>query len=194
MLFNKKGSLEISIQAIVIVVLAMTLLGLGLAFIKIQIGKMGETAGQVQDQIKQQILEDLRTGDKKLSFPSSRITVASGDKVDLAIGIKNTNDYPARFRVDLYKRNDEGTFLLLEPTTREPGSFFWDNSEQDLSLGSDRVFGIVHQAETTKDTYLYKVVITEIALGDDQQPLTDEETGEPVESEYDSKSFFITVA
>ena len=40
MSFNKRASLEMSIQAIVIVVLAMTLLGLGLGFIK---GMFGNT-------------------------------------------------------------------------------------------------------------------------------------------------------
>lgn len=185
---NKKGALELSINAIVIVVLAMTLLGLGLAFIKTQIGKMGDTATTVQDQIKQQILEDLRTGDKKLSFPSNRITVASGDKVDLAIGVKNTNDYLMGFRVDILKREADGTFVPLSPVTKESGSFFWDNSDQTLPIGDSRVFGIVHQAETIKDTYLYKIVITEMEL---------DESGVPVdgtESEYDSKAFFITVA
>jgi hypothetical protein len=39
MLYNKRASLEISIQAIVIVVLAMTILGLGLAFVK---GRFGD--------------------------------------------------------------------------------------------------------------------------------------------------------
>ena len=43
MLFNKKASLEMSIQAIVIVVLAMTLLGLGLGFIRGMFKNIGST-------------------------------------------------------------------------------------------------------------------------------------------------------
>ena len=37
---NKKGALELSINAIVIVILAMTLLGLGLGFVRGMFGKI----------------------------------------------------------------------------------------------------------------------------------------------------------
>ena len=68
MIFNKKASLEMSIQAIVIVVLAMTLLGLGLGFIRGMFKNIGSTTEDVTEQVRQRILDDLITGDKKISF------------------------------------------------------------------------------------------------------------------------------
>ena len=99
--FNKRASLEISIQAIVIVVLAMTLLGFGLGFIKsvfVGITKTGET---LTEQIKTQIQEDLRTGEKKISFPKTEIKLDKGESEVIGIGIYNKKDsllhYKMRF-------------------------------------------------------------------------------------------------
>lgn len=177
---KKRASLELSINAIIIVVLAMTLLGLGLTFIRGQIKKIQETTITVQEQVKEQILDDLRRGDKRLSFPSTRISVDSSDKKDLAIGVKNTGDSDLNFNIEIHKKDatsSAGGFVNQDPLTNEDGTFFWDNSDQTLEPGESRVIGILHQAETTKNTYLYKLVIRN--LNDD--------------SEYDSKSFFVTV-
>ena len=73
LMFNKSGSLEISIQAIVIVVLAMTLLGLGLGFVKGLFGDITATTTSVTAQIKERVLDDLIQGDKKISFPETEI-------------------------------------------------------------------------------------------------------------------------
>ena len=71
---KKKGSLSLSINAIIVIVIAFVFLGLGLSFIRGQIGGADDTATMVQEQIKQSITEDLRTGDKKLSFPAQTLT------------------------------------------------------------------------------------------------------------------------
>ena len=68
-LFGKKASLELSIQTIIIVVLAMTLLGLGLGFIRNMFGGIGGISEDVTEQVRQKILDDLIQGDIKISFP-----------------------------------------------------------------------------------------------------------------------------
>ena len=90
--FRKRASLEISIQAIVIVVLAMTLLGLGLGFVKGMFKNIIGIQESVSDQVKEQILEDLRTGDKKISFPRSEVKIGKGEAIVLGVGVKNKND------------------------------------------------------------------------------------------------------
>ena len=92
MYHKKKGSLEISIQAIVIVVLAMTLLGLGLGFIKGMFKNIGSIQEGVTQQIKEQILNDLRTGDSKISFPSSEVITGKGESQVIGVGVKNRKD------------------------------------------------------------------------------------------------------
>ena len=100
---SKKAALELSINAIVIVILAMTLLGLGLTFVRGMFEDITETTGSVQESVREQILEDLRTGDKKLSFPSSSVDVEGGDERTLAIGVKNTNARDINFIIEFCK-------------------------------------------------------------------------------------------
>ena len=100
-MFNKRASLEISVQAIVIVVLAMTLLGLGLGFIRGMFKSIGSTTEDVTEQVRQRILDDLITGDKKVSFPKTEITIDKGGSEVLTVGIRNKKDstlyYKMRF-------------------------------------------------------------------------------------------------
>jgi hypothetical protein len=99
LLFKKKGSLEISIQAIVIVVLAMTLLGLGLGFIRGMFKNISGTADDVQEQVRQKILDDLITGDKKVSFPKTEIQIDKGGSTVLTVGIRNKGDNKLFYRM-----------------------------------------------------------------------------------------------
>jgi len=71
-MLNKRASLEISIQAIVIIVLAMTLLGLGLGFIRKQFSGLQNIQEDVTEQVRQKILDDLITNDKKISFSTPK--------------------------------------------------------------------------------------------------------------------------
>ena len=99
MLFNKKASLEISIQAIVIVVLAMTLLGLGLGFIRKQFSGITNLQEEVSEQVKQKILDDLISGDKKVSFPRTDIAIDKGGSQVLTVGIRNKKDTTLHYKM-----------------------------------------------------------------------------------------------
>ncbi len=99
MLFNKKASLEISIQAIVIVVLAMTLLGLGLGFIRGMFKNIASTTEDVTEQVRQRILDDLITGDKKVSFPKTDITMDKGGSQVLTVGVRNKKDNSLHYKM-----------------------------------------------------------------------------------------------
>lgn len=99
MLFNKKASLEISIQAIVIVVLAMTLLGLGLGFIRGMFKNITSTTEDVTEQVRQKVLDDLITGDKKISFPKTEVTLGKGESTLLTVGIRNKKDQTLHYTI-----------------------------------------------------------------------------------------------
>jgi len=194
---RKKGGLDLSIQTIVIVVLAMTLLGLGLGFIRNQFSGLGNIVGDVQEQVKQQIVEDLRVGNKKLSFSASEITLQSANRKQLALGVQNLEDQPIEFTLKIYWRNSAATgtdpvFVEMKPVSKandvdkfNKGAFLWDNTEQTLGLGESRVIGIAYQAPITQDTYLYKVDVV--------RQLTDPATSTKVDQIYDTKTFFVTV-
>ena len=100
-MLNKRSSLEISIQAIVIVVLAMTLLGLGLGFIKGMFGKISGLSDSAFAQIEDQLQRDLVNSNEKLVFSQTKIAIERGKSALLGWGIKNEGntklDYWAEF-------------------------------------------------------------------------------------------------
>ncbi len=97
MLFNKRASLEISIQAIVIVVLAMTLLGLGLGFIKGMFRDISKVSESTFEKITDQLQKDLIDSDEELIFSQSKITIERGKSELLAWGIKNEGNQELKY-------------------------------------------------------------------------------------------------
>ncbi len=116
--FNKKASLEMSIQAIVIVVLAMTLLGLGLGFIKGMFRNITSTTEDVSEQIRQRVLDDLVQGDKKISFPKTEIVVKSGEATILTVGVRNKEAVDLIYRVK-FNLIDPDPTTATEPLIRD---------------------------------------------------------------------------
>ena len=117
MRFNKKASLEISIQAIVIVVLAMTLLGLGLTFIRKQFSGLSSIQEEISEQVKQKILDDLIENDKKLSFSRTELEIDKGKSEVLTIGIRNKKDQELRYKMRFQPISDPdgGPFDIESP-------------------------------------------------------------------------------
>lgn len=183
---DKKGSLNLSIEAIVIVVIAFVVLGLGLGFVKGQFEQITDTSTSVQEQISQQILDDLRRSNNKLSFPSNDLTYETSEEDVQAVGIKNTDDQSKYFKLG-FQVKDGSTFDTFgsgdKLTIDEDGAqakIIWDDSWQEMSAGDTKVISFSLVAPDKQGTYLYKVYLMESATGTDSD-----------ESEYDSTTFFI---
>lgn len=168
---SRKASLEMSISTIVIVVLAMTLMGLGLVFIRSMFTNITDTAGTVQDQIKQQILEDLRTGDKKISFPTSEVTIGKKQSNVLAVGIKNVLNTAGDFTIEI----EDESGVLSSGVLGNKGTFIWDTTPQNLDVNDANVYPIKFTSDIQTGTSIIKIVVSE--------------GGNP----YASKTFFLTV-
>ena len=65
---KRKGSLQLSINAIVILILAITILGLGLGFIKKQFGALGAQFEEVSGEIKSEIITKIKQSGDLLVF------------------------------------------------------------------------------------------------------------------------------
>ena len=177
----KKGSLNLSIQAIVIIVIAFVVLGLGLTFVRSQFKSMGETAGAVQEQISQQILEDLRVGDKKLSFPTEEVKVTKSDSKQLSVGVKNTEETDLKFTIQIKLIETDTTVDnkvdVKDIEDYEVGKFIWDTSTQSLAPTEANVFPIKFIAGKHAETYTFQILIMP----------------EGATEAYATKSFFITI-
>ena len=85
---NKKGSMEMSINSIVILVMAMALLGLGLTFIR---GMMGGATSKLGGSIEAADLSEPPTSEKPITMDRS-VKIKSGSNVKLKIGYYNTGN------------------------------------------------------------------------------------------------------
>ena len=183
---NKKGSLSLSINAIVIIVLALTLLGLGLTFVRSVFSDITDTSSGIQEQVKEQILEDLRTGDKKLSFPVTEMKIRSGEDKVIALGIKNIDDSDANFVIDVQiKQYTDGTNSTVDIKSLTKKRFIFDSGEQFIDAGDAQVFPIkiTTDRDTTQGTYLVGIKIYTYGK-------TETEGNKIV---YESKGFFVQV-
>ncbi len=157
----KKGSLNLSIQAIVIIVIAFVVLGLGLTFVRGQFKSMTETSTGVQEQIRQQILEDLRTGDKKLSFPATTLTIEKGEAQDIAIGVKNTKNTDLNFNIEIKAVKSQNDPAKLDTDLANDVKFFYAGGPFNLKTTDAEAYNIKINAAGNKDTYLINLKIVD---------------------------------
>ncbi len=180
MSFNKRASLEISIQAIVIVVLAMTLLGLGLGFIRGMFKNIQGTTEDVTDTVKQRILDDLITGDKKVSFPKTEVVIDKGGSQILTVGVRNKKNEPLDYKIKFIPISgpDGAPFSIDTPTWFQ----YATTQTYTLSPADSDVRNIRLSVPTTVPSGSYFLTFE---ITDDLLP--------PGENVYAQKDFFIVV-
>lgn len=88
---SKKGSLELSINSIVILILAITMLGLGLTFMNKLFGgtveKFDKITGSIDQETKRKITDDLETN--RVILSPDTVKIKKGSKQTLYLGVKN---------------------------------------------------------------------------------------------------------
>ncbi|MDP6648375.1 MAG: hypothetical protein QGH34_03210 [Candidatus Woesearchaeota archaeon] len=114
-MINKKASLELSIRTIVIVILAMTLLGLGLGFVRSTFKDIRGISEDVTEQVRQQIIDDLITNDKKLSFTKTEVKIDRGSSEILTLGIRNKEDETLSYKMEFTSQSVPENVALNEP-------------------------------------------------------------------------------
>lgn len=87
---KKKGSLELSANAIVILIIAITIMGLALTLVKNMFSELG---GQIGKQSKATAVVEKATAQRPITMPQT-IQVERGEEQTLVIGYYNNKDYP----------------------------------------------------------------------------------------------------
>jgi hypothetical protein len=173
----KKGSLNLSINAIVVLILAVTMLGLGLMFMQ---NMMGQSMGQlsdVADSIKDQMIEKIRSSNEKLAFDTNDFEIKRSQEKEYYYGVLNQLDEQKSFNIEF--ACDQAM-----DTTADVTSVKFDYITSTIPLEQNAVdvqkviFKIDPQAKPT--TYRCYVDITEEGAGTD-------------DSSYAQKYFFVTV-
>ena len=177
-MLNKKASLELSIRTIVVIILAMTLLGLGLGFIRNTFSDIGGLSGDVSEQIRQQIQDDLITNDKKLSFPKTEVKIDKGDSEILTVGIRNKEDDILTYKLQFTSHSVPDGVDLNEPITW----FHFREDMQELSSSESDISKIRLNVPKNAKTGSY-------LLSFDVIKIIDAETTE----NYATKDLFIVI-
>ena len=172
---NKKGAINLAIQLIVIIVIAVVILGLGVGFVRNMFDDVGDLTESIQGEIKEKILDDLRTGDKKLSFSNTEINIGKKEAKVIALGIKNIKQGTLKYKVLIEEKG--GDLIFGEDINN---SFLYLEETEELGPTETRVIPVRITTETASGTGQFKLSILDV---------TDGEPGEV----YDSKTFFITV-
>jgi hypothetical protein len=172
----RKGSMQLSINAIVIVVLAMTFLGLILGFITSQTNEIDNMSGEVLSSISDKILDDLRESDDKMSLPSSEIEITKGKNKLIAFGVKNLLDDTLTYAIEVEDLNDnidteDGPVeceLELSPSTKISkdtpycAAFFWDKSNAFLDSDESEVKSVKIFVPNRRGSFMYKIKIMQV--------------------------------
>lgn len=96
---SKKGALELSVNTIVIVVIGITLLVLGLVFVRSIFTKLGGLGTEAFQQAEQE-LKQIQAGDTKINFPAS-IDVKKGKSSNPTLRICNTDGTLLNAKIEL---------------------------------------------------------------------------------------------
>jgi hypothetical protein len=100
MLWNKKGALELSITAIVVLIIAITVLGLAIFFIKNLFWESTELLTGQLAQIKDQLRTNMQeTGELLVFSKGTELKVKRGERFSFHIGARNTAPDDKCFRI-----------------------------------------------------------------------------------------------
>jgi len=86
---SKRASLNLSINAVVVLILAITMLGLGLAFMKKTFGGVTEEFEEVSGEIKVQLIDRLKTSREPLALSTFNVEIEKSSKKTVYLGIRN---------------------------------------------------------------------------------------------------------
>jgi hypothetical protein len=207
---NKKAALQLSINAIVILILAITILSLGIAFIKSQFGTLTERFTEVSAEIKSELISKIKNTGELLVFNRVEIEAKVGKPEEFYIGIKNTapntNDpdkpvcfIPAVKCINALNgecfdgRNNVyvgGTDMSLGPGNAPEVKWFSLFPEVDIKTGEVNVYPVTLQiAQALPDTYLMEFGVYKYEDGSDC-----ESGGVIDERPYQAKQFFIKLS
>ena len=121
---RKKAALNVSIEAIVILILAITILGLGLTFIRTMFGKTTGQLGEVSQQIEEQIVNEIKNTNERLAFSKTTIEIKKAETKEMYFGIRNDLD-------DDYTFTMNGIGTLEDSYSISPGK--WNTVESTIA-------------------------------------------------------------
>jgi hypothetical protein len=169
----KRGSLQLSINAIVVLILAITMLGLGLAFMRSSFFEVISQFEDVSAEVQKDMLDRLQQSPENIVLDRYEIEVNQGDKKEIYLALRNDLGMQADFHIDKEKESSK-TCGENEPTTHCCIAV-GDSNCTDITLktfsritlidGESKVLKVIFQVGPRADKDTYKVPIRVVASG-----------------------------
>jgi hypothetical protein len=165
MKLNKKGALELSINAIVVLILAITILGLGIAFIRGQFGALGGQFTQVSEEVRTEMINKMRESGELVMLQRAEITIGKGQKETVYFGLTNTETTEKEYTIDIMCKGSLKTAEKCTKVTKESSLVgTWVNLPKTIKIPASEtgVYPMVIQPEpgTVSDVYIAQLEVT----------------------------------
>ena len=98
---QKKGALELSMTTIIVIVIGVTLLTLGLAFVRTIFGSASDIASKVGEISSDEISKMVGESSDPITITSASVTIKQGESNDIRILYRNVGSSAATFNVKL---------------------------------------------------------------------------------------------
>jgi len=162
---NKKGSISISINMIVVVVLAFVMLGLMLGVGRNIMQQADSGAISIMGQTKAEIENQLIRSNEPLYFSSRQYDVEFGKMATLNFGVKNTEPSSQELvvRIQYIDPESDSAPVDLSPNrvadADTGGSFFWVNLPDEYGPGMGKANDIQYRAPNSRGTHTFKFIL-----------------------------------
>ena len=173
---RKRGSLNLSINAIVVLILAITMLGLGLSFMRNIFGGATEEFTKVSGEVEQQMIEQMRESSKAIELSRPKVNIKIGEKDQIFIGLRNDQQDPLDFTIQgiTCEGLGGGTASLLNCGAGGDVTLSWKTSPTTIEGGGVIVLPINIKVSTQANEGTCFCTIPIIAGG--ETPMTTELT------------------
>ncbi|MGM5487686.1 MAG: hypothetical protein ACQESG_01930 [Nanobdellota archaeon] len=127
----KRGSLNLSINAIVVLILAITLLGLGLGFVKSMFDSAEAKFDVTDQELKTQVISELASSGDKVTFKNKNFNTENGVPKDFYFGVRNTANSGACFQFNWTCQSSLDSDC---PTDSQTGNWTWFKTFKQVYL------------------------------------------------------------
>jgi hypothetical protein len=163
MRFTKKASLNLSINAIVVLILAITMLGLGLAFMRNIFGSATEEFQEVSGTVQKQMIDQMKESNKVVDVSNSKLRMKAGERKQIFIGFKNEDSTAKEFQI----RQIEASRLGAVPVGDEGNTNIFDIDIDGIVLDTSVDISALCGIDATREVYLeFKKTKTKVEKGD----------------------------
>ena len=135
---ERHASLSLSINAIVVLIMAITMLGLGLAFMKGVFSKADSATEGATKEIEKQAVESLKTSGKKTALSQNSIELKPKEKKGAIIAVTNKVDTAKEYKVVYQYLGCTGEYTCTAGSPVDP-----DLNSGSLKIKTVATFGMI---------------------------------------------------